>query len=243
MDFQSIFDLNASELFHMYSSSHVIWIIIFVMMAWMLWRFRHRIRTSTATQRVLRYSLIGMLILPEGIRYLWYTVEGYWDIRVHLPLELCSISLYLSIIMLITRNYLLYQIMVFAGVGGAMQALLTPNLEYAFPHFIYFHFFICHLAIILASLYMTWVEQFRPRLKSIGITMIFLNILAVVVGTINYILQSNYMFLRHKPNTASILDWLGPYPYYLLVEELFALTVFLLLYVFFREKKNVRQSA
>lgn len=242
MNLEPIFELNTSEFFQMYSWSHLIWIILFVMVAWTLWRCRHGIRKNTRAQRILRYSLITMLLLPESIRYLWITITGNWDIRVHLPLELCSLSLYLSVIMLITRSYLLYQIMLFAGIGGAMQAILTPNLAYAFPHFIYFHFFICHLGIIFASLYMTWIEQYRPTLKSIGITMLFLNIVAAVVGPLNFLLQSNYMFLRHKPDTASVLDWLGPYPYYLLVEELLAITIFLLLYVLFRKKKNVRPS-
>ncbi|MNC26259.1 Integral membrane protein [compost metagenome] len=41
------------------------------------------------------------------------------------------------------------------------------------------------------------------------------------------------MFLQHKPDTPSLLDLLGPYPYYLLVEEGIALFMFVVMYALF----------
>jgi uncharacterized membrane protein YwaF len=63
--------------------------------------------------------------------------------------------------------------------------------------------------------------------------MILLNICVVFVGSIDFILKSNYMFLMHKPESTSILDVLGVYPYYLVSEEFFALFIFVLMYAFF----------
>jgi hypothetical integral membrane protein (TIGR02206 family) len=61
--------------------------------------------------------------------------------------------------------------------------------------------------------------------------MIFLNILLVVVGGTDYWLDANYMFLMHKPEGASLLDLLGPYPYYLAVEEVIAFVIFTIMYL------------
>ncbi|MNW54785.1 Integral membrane protein [compost metagenome] len=138
---------------------------------------------------------------------------------------------------------MLYHFLFFAGMCGALQAVLTPNLFYGYPHFRFLEFYIAHLAIILAPLYMTWVEEYRPSWRSIGWTMLFLNVLAVAVGALNVILGSNYMFLRHKPDTPSLLDLLGPYPYYLLVEEGIALVMFAAVYaIFFVIPKKLRES-
>lgn len=122
------------------------------------------------------------------------------------------------------------------------MALLTPALFYDFPHYRFIEFFAAHIAIILAALYMVWVEEYRPTLKSIGISMLYLNVLLVVLGSVNAMLGSNYMFISGKPDTTSLLDVLGPYPWYLLSLEGIALILFLLLQLPFvlagRSKKN-----
>ncbi|WP_314590069.1 TIGR02206 family membrane protein [Paenibacillus terrigena] len=228
--------------FRMYHWPHLVWIILLLALILILWFSRRVIQQNQPIRLLIRWGIIGAMIIPELILYSIYTIHGTWDLQVHLPLELCSISLYLSCLMLMTRSYFLYQIMVFAGIGGAMQAILTPNLLVPYPHFIYFHFFICHLAIVLASLYMTWVEDYRPRLRSIGITMLFLNILVIVVGTVNWSLDANYMFLAYKPNTPSILDFLGPYPYYLIAEEFVALLLFCLIYLLIHRKSGLNRD-
>nr|WP_233476125.1 TIGR02206 family membrane protein [Paenibacillus sonchi] len=162
-----------------------------------------------------------------------------------LPLELCGITLLLSIVMLLTRSRLLYSFLYFAGIGGAFIALLTPNLVYPFPHFRFLLFFAAHGGIILASLYMTWIEGYKPTWKSLFFTMLCLNIAAAAVYAADRILGANYMFLAHKPGTFSVLDYFGPYPYYLLVEEAFAFVVFLLMYLVFfwlPQRLNARKN-
>ena len=59
--------------------------------------------------------------------------------------------------------------------------------------------------------------------------MIALNIYAVVVGIINAIAGWNYGYLCRKPAMPSLLDFLGPWPWYLLSLELVAFLTFLIL--------------
>jgi hypothetical integral membrane protein (TIGR02206 family) len=160
-------------------------------------------------------------------------MQHIWDVQTSLPLELCSVTLLLSILMLIFRSRWLYPIILFAGIGGALQAVLTPNLAYAFPHYRFIHFFVAHSAIILAALYMTWIEGLKPTWKSVGGAMLFLNGLALIVWIVDDALGANYMFLAGKPSTPSILDVLGPYPLYILAEEAIALLFFSLLMLLF----------
>lgn len=61
----------------------------------------------------------------------------------------------------------------------------------------------------------------------------FLNGLALMVWIVDDALGANYMFLAGKPSTPSILDFLGPYPLYILAEEAIALLFFSLLMLLF----------
>ncbi|SDX31682.1 TIGR02206 family membrane protein [Paenibacillus sp. CF384] len=230
-DIPSFFSRHTTEHFIAYSNSHIAVLAIMVVLAVLMFGYRFSIRLKKSAKTIILYTILLGLLVPQLILYYWYADQGLWDIQYTLPLELCSISQVLAIIMLITRSRLLYQIVFFAGIGGALQAMLTPDLDYPFPHFRFYHFFIVHIAIILAALYMTWIENYRPTWRSIGITMIFLNVLLVVVGGTDLLLDANYMFLRHKPEGASLLDLLGPYPYYLIVEEVIALLIFTLMYL------------
>jgi len=223
-------DAGYSEPFVQFSPSHWAAIAITIALAALLYAGRHAIRANRQRQLAVRGILIAALLIPEAMLNFWYVLEGTWDVKTSLPLELCSITLILSIVMLAAKHRLLYQVLFFTGIGGALLAILTPTLSYPFPHFIFWHFFIGHGAIILSSLYMTWFERCKPTWRSIGITMLFLNVLAGAVWLVNYYVGANYMFLMRKPPSASILDWFGPYPYYLLAEEAIALLIFVALY-------------
>lgn len=59
--------------------------------------------------------------------------------------------------------------------------------------------------------------------------MIALNCYALVVGAVNANWGWNYGYLCRKPSGPSLLDYLGPWPWYLLSLELVALAMFLLL--------------
>ncbi|OXL81847.1 hypothetical protein BCV73_01260 [Paenibacillus sp. SSG-1] len=222
-----------SHSFVMFSGPHLAALTVFVLACILMFLGRIRLQDSMPARQMVRYLIIACLIASEIALDIWNITEGYWNIKSTLPLELCSITLLLSVVMLAVRSRFLYQILFFAGIGGALQALITPSLDFAYPHFRFFQFFAAHMLIILASLYMTWVEKLQPTWRSIGWTMIFLNVLALGVGLINWMLGSNYMFLMHKPPTASILDFLGPHPLYLLAEEGIALLIFALMQLLF----------
>lgn len=229
----SLFSASRSADFRMFTPAHLVALALALMSCVPLYLFRMPIRRNPRLARTLRWLLAGLLLLCELFLHVWYIANDIWRAPFSLPLELCGITLLLSIVMLLTRSRLLYQFLFFAGIFGALIALLTPNLVYPFPHFRFLLFFVAHAAIIWASLFMTWIEGFRPTLKSVGIAMLGLNLVAAAVWTANRLLGSNYMFLMHKPSTYSVLDYFGPYPYYLLVEEGFALLLFLAAYGLF----------
>ena len=158
-----------------------------------------------------------------------------------LPLHLCSALVWLGAIMLITKNYQVYEFMYLMGIGGAIQALATPDLGiYGFPHFRFFQTFISHGLIVTSAIYMTIVEEFRPTWKSLIRVAIWMNIYAVIIFLINNAIGSNYLMVNGKPDTPSLLDLLPPWPVYILYMEAIGIITVLVLYLPFalRDRRN-----
>lgn len=227
------FSSSASEPFIAFSSAHLAALALFAIAAALLFAFRRRVRARPHFAVALRMTLLAVLILSETSLHIWYVVNGVWNARFTLPLELCSLMLLAAVLMLITRSRFLAGLVFFAGIGGALQALITPNLVYAYPHFRFIQFFVAHAAIILSALYMVWIERFRPTWRTVLAALLSLNAIALAVYLLDRLLDANYMFLRRKPDTPSVLDLFGGYPWYILAEEALALLMFALLYVLF----------
>lgn len=85
---------------------------------------------------------------------------------------------------------------------------------------------------------MLWYEKCRPTIKSVWKAFVALNILAFVVFFINKVTGGNYMFLARKPSNPSLIDLLGPYPWYILSLEVVAFAIFFILYLPFVFKKS-----
>ena len=158
-----------------------------------------------------------------------------------LPLHLCSTLVWLGAIMLIMKNYQVYEFMYLMGIGGAIQALATPDLGiYGFPHFRFFQTFISHGLIVTSAIYMTIVEEFRPTWKSLLRVAIWMNIYAVIIFFINNAIGSNYLMVNGKPDTPSLLDLLPPWPVYILYMEAIGIITVLVLYLPFtlQDRRN-----
>ncbi len=188
----------------------------------------------------IRWTLAGILVVNETLWHVWNATTGQWNIQTMLPLHLCSALVWLCAFMLVTKNYRIYEFAYFLGIAGALQAYLTPDLGiYDFPHFRYFQVFLSHGAIITAAIAMTLLEGFRPTWGSLWRVILWGNVYQVAVYLINLAIGSNYMYLIHKPETASALDMMGPWPWYLLSIQALGLVLFFLLYLPFM----IRDSA
>ena len=228
----------AENTFEMFSRAH--WEAIVALFFVIVLLYFSKKKWSFQPQKLRRIERIfaGSLLIMDVLYYIWLFQAGRWNVSNSMPLELCSISLAMTIILLWTGNKHVYDFVFYAGIGGALQAVATPVLDMGFPHFRYFHFFYTHIGIVITALYFTWVKGYRPTFKGIIKTMVALNVLLPIVFAINVFLQGNYMFLRMKPANGSILDFLGPYPWYILSLEVVAFSTFVVLWLVFRKKEE-----
>ena len=218
------------EPFHLFGPKHLI--VIAVEAAVILWLFLDWKHPSEAGKRRMRYLLAGILFVGESAWHIWSIVGGTWTVTYHLPLHICSIMVWLSIVMLLTRNYRIYEFAYFIGMAGALQAFLTPEAgEFGLWHFRAVQTVVVHGTLIIVPIYMSLKEGFRPTWKSFLRVAVGVNAYMVVIYFVNLALGSNYLFIMHKPETASLLDVLGPWPWYILSMEALGFAIFFLLYL------------
>lgn len=185
-------------------------------------------------------ALAALLAVIELLWYAYLSRHGQLEFHESLPLHMCDISIWAVIFALFTQKRLLYEWSYFFGVGGGLQALLTPELEKGFPSLLALKFFFSHGGIIVGVAFLTWVIGMRPTWRSIWRMFIAGNIYMVVVGIFNYFAGTNYGYLAHKPTSASLLDFLGPWPWYLLSLQLISILIMVVLYLPFAIRDRLR---
>jgi len=202
--------------------SHLGPIALFVVANVLIVVFRARIR-DTALDGALRALVAGLLLANELGLSLWRIRHRLWSVQTSLPLHLCGVSVVLGAAMLLSRSFLLFELTYFWAMGGALQGLLTPDVEgWDFPTFRWATTFISHGLIVTANLYMVFVLGMRPTYASYLKSMAAVNVYGVATLLVNRALGANYGFLCRKPDQPTLIDLLGPWPWYLLSLEVVA---------------------
>jgi len=133
-----------------------------------------------------------------------------------LPFHLCDIAAFICGFALITRKPILCELAYFWGLAGTLQGLLTPNLGHDFPSPIFFMFFMMHGVIVITALVLPLGLGWRPRHGAALRAFVWVLVYAAFAFLVNYLLNTNFGFLMHKPEQASLLDVMGAWPWYVL---------------------------
>lgn len=145
-------------------------------------------------------------------------LPGNFALQTTLPLQLCDLALVATVVALWTRHPLAVALTYFWGLTLTTQALITPALVHDFPDPKFLGFWAMHLLIIWAAVYLVWGLRIRPTWptygKAVGVTLIWM----ISVFVFNLIAGTNYGFVNRKPSTASGLDLLPAWPWYVLIE-------------------------
>ncbi len=164
----------------------------------------------TLLARSIAWTLLVIAILKP---ILFIGVYGQaW--QRSLPLDLCRINEFLCVYLLLARSYRAFEVAYFLAMAGSVTALLMPDLVHGFPDMRFLLFFSSHGLAVLAVLYAISGYGFRPTLRSVGTTFAFLAVYTLIIAGVNIVLDANYLFLRQKPEGASVMDFMGPWPVY-----------------------------
>lgn len=183
-------------------------------------------------QKYLVFKWLGICVSLTIVLFHVHKISlGAYNISKDLPLFLCSFLALIIPIFTTSRKYWMYEILLFWIIAGTLQGVITPDIAVGFPSLDYFRYWIVHLGLLTIIFYATFVLHMRPKFKSVIKSFLALQVYVATIMAVNYVLNSNYFYLNRKPESASALDYLGDYPYYLLVVELILIPFFLLIYL------------
>lgn len=194
-------------------------------------------RLGPAAARAVRWGAGGFLLVNELVWYVFKYHRYHIPFPEGLPLQLCDLALWVTIVACFLLKPWIFDAAYYLGLGGSAQAVLTPDLWEPFPSYPTVYFFLAHAGLMIAVLALIWGRQARPTPQSLWRGLAAANAWAVLVGVFNAVFGTNYMYLCRKPAGASLLDWFGPWPWYLVGGELMALAIFVLLWLPFRRMR------
>ena len=188
-------------------------------------------RTKILPPLAVRLTL-GFALAANEL-YWWvfrYSREGF-DFPRNLPLQLCDVTVWVTVIACLTTAQWAVEFDYFAGMAGAGMALLTPDLWTPWPSYPATYFFLAHGGIVIGIVVVVFggIAPLRPG----AVWRAFFGLLfyAGLVGAFNYVFHTNYMYLCTRPASATILDEFGPWPVYLVQASGLALFIYFLLWL------------
>jgi hypothetical integral membrane protein (TIGR02206 family) len=146
------------------------------------------------------------------------------------PLQLTDLATVVGAYALWSQKQWAYALTYYWGLVLSTQALISPALQSPdFPHYQFLAFWAIHLMVVWAAIYLTWGRGMRPDWRDFGLAVAATLVWAVVTFTFNRMTGTNYGFLNRKPSTASLLDVMGPWPWYVFVGATLILLVWALM--------------
>lgn len=227
-----------------FGSKHLTVVAIFALV-WLSF-FYFRGVWNDKQRNAVRAALAIALGVNEIGLHIWSAYWGIWNVQTMLPLHMCSVMVWITVYTAMTDNRSLYDFTYFLGIGGALQAVLTPVdvIPYDLPHYRSLQSLLAHGLLMTIPLFMTIVEGCRPTLASFKRIFIWVNVYMVVIFFVNQAIGSNYLFVAAKPPSPTLMDALSPWPWYIPQLEILAFVIFFIMYLPFliKDRMAVRQA-
>lgn len=218
--------MTAVAQFETFGPSHLVMIGIFFAGIWPMVLLGRRVRERP--ERVSRWFAVVLVAAVLPLQVLDH-LPGNFQLGVSLPLQLCDLAAVVAVLALWTRHHTAICVTYFWGLLLTPQALATPALAADFPDPRFIVFWAMHILIVWAAVFLTFGLGHRPNWQGYRRTVLITAAWLLLLYPTNLLLGTNYGFVNGKPSTGSMLDLMGPWPVYLLVEVVIVATVWALM--------------
>ncbi len=219
----------------------IIPLIIIGIVIYILFKKKDVIKQNPVLEKRIRYGMaIALAVLYISHYALRINLYG-WQDTIVLPFHLCSIAMFLCVIMLFTMNRALHSFVLLAGTMGVVISLSSPVIGYNFEYYRYYQFFFAHGILLIGPLYVSFMHNYLPSKKEVIIGFLILQSLAIFMGFFNYYVGTDFFFMFVDPiklEKFSMIKYIGGIPFYLIFVELFALAYFYGAYRLFERIRN-----
>ena len=222
--------MNDAPEFQPYGLPHLTVIFLTIVLPFALAAIVRR-RRSQGLEKIIIGALSAVLILNYIIYLIFIRSRGVVAWQEMLPMQMCDWGMAVVIVAMWTGSQRWFEVGYFWGIGGTLQAVLTPNLRFGFPDWRFISFFTSHSGIIVGVVFLMLTRRLRPYPMSLVRVWLWTEFYFVVTMIIDELTGVNYGFLLHKPEAFSILSFLSDSrPLYLMQMHGVALVFFLVLY-------------
>ena len=156
-----------------------------------------------------------------------------------LPLHLCDVLAILLAWTLMHPQQRGAEFGYLGGMAGTLQGLLTPTVKYGWDSPEYWNFFGQHGGVPVAALALVFGAGFRPQPGALRRAMCWGWLYMATASLINWLLGTNYGYFNRPPEAPSLLDYMGPWPWYLVTLQGVAMLFFFLLLLPFRKPRSL----
>ena len=172
-----------------------------------------RRHSADATARnVERTTAVAYLLLWVAT-FVWLQRQADFDPTTDWPLQLCHWAAVASALALLTSSRIWRTLAYFWGLALCTQALVTPNLTDGPATWPFWFFWTTHAMAVAVPLYDVLALGYRPAWRDYAIASAAAAIYVAIVLPIDLATGWNYGFVGpSRPDVATIVDLLGPWP-------------------------------
>jgi hypothetical integral membrane protein (TIGR02206 family) len=178
---------------------------------------------------VVSRGLALVILAGWAGEYVADIAHGSWTVRYSLPLQLTDAVSLAAVLALWSRRQALVELAYLWAFTASLQATISPDLGQSFPSVFYFTYFTYHVGAIVAVAFLVYGCRIYPRSRVAWRVFAATLAFAAIAGAADLITGGNYMYLRAKPQHASLLSLMSGWPWY--IAEAVALGLGLLLLV------------
>ena len=189
-------------------------------------RLLRREPRSPVLEKVVRLGLGAFLTLGLVIAIVDSLPLHGLDWIDILPLHFCDFAVLVAIVALATKRQAVCELLYFWGLSGTAIAMLMPDVDRGFPDTRCVSFFALHGVVAASAAVMAFGVGVTPRRGANGRVWLFTNLYAAAIAVIDWKAGENFLYLRAKPSEPSILDWMGPWPWYILAADILGWLIF-----------------
>lgn len=226
--------------FHRFGGGHLAALAVTLVLPWLLVKVQQCWPHARAS---IRYGLACPLLIVEVGWFLALLFHFQVGLKWALPLQLSDASILLTVLLIFTLWQRLFDVVYYWGLTAVPLAMLMPDLPDPFPDPYTIVFFVVHGLVVVTLVYLVGSRTLRPSPGSALRSFLMLNAFMLCVLATNAVLGTNYMYLMQKPSQPSLLDFFGPWPWYILTSEFVALGLFCLLELPFRTWRRAARGA
>jgi hypothetical integral membrane protein (TIGR02206 family) len=175
------------------------------------------------------WALAAVVFAGWAGEYIAEVVVGTWTLHFSLPLQLTDAVSLAAIVALLTRRQLFVELLYFWAFSASLQAALTPDVSNSFPSAFYFTYFAYHLGSITGACLLVFGCGLYPRRGAIWRVYALTLAWAALAALADLATGGNYMYLSSKPIHNSLLNVMGPWPWYIAAGAAIGLGLFVLL--------------